>query len=82
MGKIQMNVCEICHKPNCNGTIYKMSSEVCKREWLDQDMYIPWFGKEKFCKNSEDVVKRNGKFYYHWVMGHGIEDYYLLEEII
>jgi len=69
MSKIQRLVCEICNQVDCDGVVYVAVNKT-NRNYMSQ---------RRVCKNIEDVEKRNGEYYYHWVMAHGIEDYFLLK---
>ena len=70
MSKIKRLVCEICQQVECEGIVY---IAVDKANHNDMP-------QKRVCKNTEGVEKRNEKYYYHWIMAHGIEDYYLLKE--
>ena len=62
--KIKIEVCELCKKQKCDGKLYET-----KKKTGDS-----FYDNMILCKTNEDVFKRNNRLYYHWVMGHGIED--------
>jgi len=77
MGKIQTLVCELCRKESCDGIIYKLSA--CNKKEDTGNLWWQEWEEKSFCKNSRCIAVKNGKLCYHWVMGHGIEDYFELE---
>ena len=75
MGKRQTLVCTHCGNEDCDGVIYKIVDSALKG-WKDE-YYHNWRG----CRNDRWISKKDGKIYFHWVMGHGIEEYCELEQV-
>ena len=75
MGKRQTLICTHCGKEDCDGIIYKIADKHFI-DWTDE-YYKKWRG----CKYDRWIETKDGQLYFHWVMGHGIEDYLELEQI-
>ena len=73
--KVSAKICSHCRREDCDGIIYKIADKHLKG-WNDE-YYKNWRG----CKNNHWIDYKDNKPYFHWVMGHGIEEYYDLEEI-
>ena len=63
--KINTEICEICRQEDCDGKLYEIKNKTGNG----------FYNYQVFCKNSGDIERRDCKLCYHWVMGHGIEDY-------
>lgn len=68
--KIKIEVCEICRKERCDGKVYKIKKIVSGR-----------YNKLRLCKTNPCVVKVNNELYFRYIMGHGIESNWILEEV-
>lgn len=75
MGKRQALVCTHCGKEKCDGIVYKIADKHSK-DWDENDYYRKWRG----CKNDHRIEYKEGTPHFHWVMGHGIDDWWELEE--
>lgn len=69
--KKKITICTICKKEigkGCDG-----------KEYITEDMYGGYglhVGRKVICKNSDGVVKRDGKLKYKLVSGHGNYSFY------
>ncbi len=73
MGKINIRVCEICRKSECEGKIFET-----------EHMYGSYgfdVGIKRICSSDKNLINKDGKYFYKLVSGHGDSTNYNVKEI-